>query len=56
MPLFIQRRMRYVEKLKTEWEAYKSLEIEGALKDTIPFKIPAKGALNHAQSSPVSST
>ncbi|NHC39850.1 FAD-dependent oxidoreductase [Bacillus sp. MM2020_1] len=45
-----------VEKLKTEWEAYKSLEIEGGLKDTIPFKIPAKGALimhNQAQYHPL---
>ncbi|MDR7238347.1 FAD-dependent oxidoreductase [Neobacillus drentensis] len=45
-----------VEKLKTEWEAYKSLEIDGALKDTIPFHIPAKGALvmhNQAQYHPL---
>ncbi|SMQ65516.1 Glycine/D-amino acid oxidase [Bacillus sp. OV166] len=46
----------YVDKLKTEWEAYKSLEIDGALKDTIPFNIPAKGALmmhNQAQYHPL---
>jgi glycine/D-amino acid oxidase-like deaminating enzyme/nitrite reductase/ring-hydroxylating ferredoxin subunit len=45
-----------VEKLKTEWEAYKNLEIDGALKDTIPFNIPAKAALvmhNQAQYHPL---
>ena len=35
----------YVDKLKTEWEAYKTIKIDGALKDTIPFNIPAKAAL-----------
>ncbi|MEH7075570.1 FAD-dependent oxidoreductase [Neobacillus drentensis] len=46
----------YVDKLKTEWEAYKSLDIDGALKDTIPFNIPAKAALmmkNQAQYHPL---
>ena len=46
----------YVDKLQTEWEAYKSLEIDGALKDTIPFNIPAKAALlmrNQAQYHPL---
>ncbi|MEH7417864.1 FAD-dependent oxidoreductase [Neobacillus drentensis] len=46
----------YADKLKTEWEAYKSLDIEGALKDSIPFKIPVKAALmmsNQAQYHPL---
>jgi len=46
----------YAGKLQTEWEAYKSLEIDGALKDTIPFNIPAKAALmmrNQAQYHPL---
>ncbi|PLS05772.1 FAD-dependent oxidoreductase [Neobacillus cucumis] len=46
----------YDEKLKTEWEAYKTLDIDGALKDSIPFKIPAKAALmmsNQAQFHPL---
>jgi glycine/D-amino acid oxidase-like deaminating enzyme/nitrite reductase/ring-hydroxylating ferredoxin subunit len=47
----------YVEKLKTEWEAYQKLGIDGAIKDTIPFqKIPAKAALvmrNQAQYHPL---
>ncbi len=47
---------QYVDKLKTEWEAYKSLAISGALKDSIPFNIPAKAALlmsNQAQYHPL---
>jgi glycine/D-amino acid oxidase-like deaminating enzyme/nitrite reductase/ring-hydroxylating ferredoxin subunit len=46
----------YKEKLETEWEAYKRLEIDGALKDTIPFNIEAKAALmmkNQAQFHPL---
>ncbi|WML38429.1 FAD-dependent oxidoreductase [Neobacillus sp. OS1-2] len=46
----------YVDKIKTEWEAYKSLNIDGSLKDTIPFNIPAKAALlmrNQAQYHPL---
>lgn len=46
----------YVEKIKTEWEAYKKLGIDGALKDTIPFNIPVKAALymkNQAQYHPL---
>ncbi|MFL6554987.1 MAG: NAD(P)/FAD-dependent oxidoreductase, partial [Bacillus sp. (in: firmicutes)] len=46
----------YADKLKIEWEAYKSLDIDGALKDTIPFNIPAKNALmmrNQAQYHPL---
>lgn len=46
----------YVNKLQTEWEAYKKLGIDGALKDTIPFNIPAKAALkmsNQAQYHPL---
>ncbi|WP_223589648.1 FAD-dependent oxidoreductase [Neobacillus bataviensis] len=46
----------YVDKLQTEWEAYKRLGIDGALKDTIPFNIPAKAALmmsNQAQYHPL---
>ncbi|WP_312473570.1 FAD-dependent oxidoreductase [Neobacillus sp.] len=46
----------YTEKLKTEWEAYKTLGIDGALKDTIPFNIPVKAALmmqNQAQFHPL---
>ncbi|WHY87432.1 FAD-dependent oxidoreductase [Neobacillus novalis] len=35
----------YAEKLKTEWEAYKTLGIDGAIKDTIPFNIPVTAAL-----------
>lgn len=46
-----------VEKLKTEWEAYQKLGIDGAIKDTIPFQnIPAKAALvmrNQAQYHPL---
>ncbi|MEH6904403.1 FAD-dependent oxidoreductase [Neobacillus drentensis] len=45
-----------VEKLKTEWEAYQNLDIDGALKDSIPFNIPAKAALvmhNQAQYHPL---
>ena len=46
----------YKKKLLTEWEAYKKLGIDGALKDTIPFNIPVKGALmmkNQAQYHPL---
>ncbi|MED4202428.1 FAD-dependent oxidoreductase [Neobacillus mesonae] len=46
----------YREKLRTEWEAYQRLGIDGALKDTIPFNIPVKGALmmrNQAQYHPL---
>ncbi|MEH7116652.1 FAD-dependent oxidoreductase [Neobacillus vireti] len=46
----------YTDKLKTEWEAYKSLDIDGALEDTIPFEIPVKAALkmsNQAQFHPL---
>jgi glycine/D-amino acid oxidase-like deaminating enzyme/nitrite reductase/ring-hydroxylating ferredoxin subunit len=46
----------YKEKLETEWEAYKRLEIDGALKDTIPFNIEVKAALmmkNQAQFHPL---
>jgi glycine/D-amino acid oxidase-like deaminating enzyme/nitrite reductase/ring-hydroxylating ferredoxin subunit len=46
----------YVDKLKIEWEAYKSLDIDGALKDSIPFNIPAKASLmmrNQAQYHPL---
>ncbi|WP_066069465.1 FAD-dependent oxidoreductase [Neobacillus soli] len=46
----------YVDKLKTEWEAYTSLGIDGDLKDIIPFNIPAKAALmmkNQAQYHPL---
>ncbi|WP_160723904.1 FAD-dependent oxidoreductase [Bacillus sp. USDA818B3_A] len=46
----------YADKLQTEWEAYKSLGIDGALKDSIPFNIPAKKALmmsNQAQFHPL---
>ncbi len=46
----------YKEKLVTEWEAYKRLEIDGALKDTIPFAIQVQAALmmrNQAQFHPL---
>ncbi|MBM7650688.1 FAD-dependent oxidoreductase [Neobacillus cucumis] len=46
----------YAAKLKNEWEAYKSLDIAGALKDSIPFNIPVKAALmmsNQAQFHPL---
>lgn len=46
----------YRNKLQTEWEAYQRLGIKGALKDSIPFNIPANGALmmaNQAQYHPV---
>ncbi|ULT57834.1 FAD-dependent oxidoreductase [Neobacillus drentensis] len=46
----------YADKLKTEWEAYKDLDIAGALKDSIPFNIPVKMALmmsNQAQYHPL---
>ncbi|MCL6571159.1 MAG: FAD-dependent oxidoreductase [Bacillus sp. (in: Bacteria)] len=46
----------YLEKLTTEWEAYKRLGIDGALKDTIPFDIQVKGSLlmqNQAQYHPL---
>ncbi|WP_144552804.1 FAD-dependent oxidoreductase [Bacillus sp. X1(2014)] len=46
----------YKEKLVTEWEAYKRLNIDGALKDTIPFNIEVKAALmmrNQAQFHPL---
>jgi len=46
----------YKEKLVTEWEAYKRLDIDGALKDTIPFDIEVKAALmmrNQAQFHPL---
>jgi glycine/D-amino acid oxidase-like deaminating enzyme/nitrite reductase/ring-hydroxylating ferredoxin subunit len=46
----------YVDKLKIEWEAYKSLDIDGALKDSIPLNIPAKASLmmrNQAQYHPL---
>lgn len=46
----------YKEKLETEWEAYKRLEIDGALKDSIPFDIEVKAALmmkNQAQFHPL---
>ncbi|MCM3115890.1 FAD-dependent oxidoreductase [Neobacillus sp. MER 74] len=46
----------YKEKLVTEWEAYKRLGIDGALKDTIPFNIEVKAALmmqNQAQFHPL---
>lgn len=47
---------KYVDKLQTEWEAYKRLGIDGALKDTIPFNIPVTAALkmsNQAQYHPL---
>ncbi|MFL6516812.1 MAG: FAD-dependent oxidoreductase, partial [Bacillus sp. (in: firmicutes)] len=37
--------VEYKDKLLTEWEAYKRLDIDGALKDTIPFDIEVKAAL-----------
>ncbi|WP_413302905.1 FAD-dependent oxidoreductase [Bacillus sp. 1P10SD] len=46
----------YSEKLKIEWEAYKSLGIDGALKDSIPFNIQTTAALmmsNQAQYHPL---
>ncbi|MEH7084021.1 FAD-dependent oxidoreductase [Neobacillus drentensis] len=46
----------YKKKLVTEWEAYKRLDIDGALKDTIPFDIEVKAALmmrNQAQFHPL---
>jgi len=46
----------YDDKLKTEWEAYKRLDIDGGLKDEIPFNIPIKTALlmrNQAQYHPL---
>ncbi|NRD78079.1 FAD-dependent oxidoreductase [Bacillus sp. BRMEA1] len=47
----------YAEKIKTEWEAYQKLGIDGAIKDTIPFpEIHAKAALmmrNQAQYHPL---
>ncbi|MFB5198246.1 FAD-dependent oxidoreductase [Neobacillus sp. KR4-4] len=46
----------YKEKLVTEWEAYRRLGIDGALKDTIPFNIEVKAALmmqNQAQFHPL---
>ncbi|MBV7506334.1 FAD-dependent oxidoreductase [Bacillus sp. sid0103] len=46
----------YKDKLVTEWEAYKRLDIDGALKDTIPFNIEVKAALmmqNQAQFHPL---
>jgi glycine/D-amino acid oxidase-like deaminating enzyme/nitrite reductase/ring-hydroxylating ferredoxin subunit len=46
----------YKEKLETEWEAYKRLDIDGALKDLIPFNIDVKAALmmrNQAQFHPL---
>jgi glycine/D-amino acid oxidase-like deaminating enzyme/nitrite reductase/ring-hydroxylating ferredoxin subunit len=46
----------YAEKLKTEWEAYQKLGIEGEMADSIPFDIPIKKALvmrNQAQFHPL---
>jgi glycine/D-amino acid oxidase-like deaminating enzyme/nitrite reductase/ring-hydroxylating ferredoxin subunit len=46
----------YKDKLEAEWEAYKRLEIDGALKDTIPFNIQVQAALmmrNQAQFHPL---
>lgn len=46
----------YDKKLKTEWEAYKQLGIDGALEDSIPFNIQVKSALlmrNQAQYHPL---
>ncbi|MCM3569178.1 FAD-dependent oxidoreductase [Neobacillus mesonae] len=47
---------KYKNKLQTEWDAYQKLGIDGALKDTIPFKIQVTGALlmkNQAQYHPL---
>lgn len=46
----------YMQKLETEMDAYQRLGVDGALKDTIPFQIPVKGALmmrNQAQYHPL---
>lgn len=46
----------YAEKIKTEWEAYQKLGIEGQMADSIPFDIPIKKALvmrNQAQFHPL---
>ncbi|WP_040206196.1 FAD-dependent oxidoreductase [Neobacillus jeddahensis] len=47
---------QYVDQLKIEWEAYKSLNIDGALKDLLEIKVPVKAALqmkNQAQYHPL---